>query len=407
MKPDNDTMRQAMRLMQAGDLHAATRTLQQALGSHADTAPAPSAQGEDGVCIEGEFRVVDRVPDSAVARPTPPGVEARHTTAGSHGNQPRGPRGSAAESPGSWFDAAEPSRETSPGRQHFSCGAGELEYLLHIPPGLDTTGAPLLLMLHGCTQTPEDFARGTRMDQLAGEQGYVVAWPAQSAARNQNRCWNWFRRGDQQRGRGEPAILAALTRQLVARHRLDAGRVYVAGLSAGGAMAAVLASTHPDVYAAIGVHSGLPVGLASDVPSAFAAMRSGGPRGGRVSTSAPPVPAIIFHGDSDTTVHPDNGTGVMEQSLGDGGTARGAFTGTVEAATAPGRRAATRNVFRMPDGRIAAEHWVVHGAGHAWSGGDPAGSYTDPRGPDASQQMLRFFAECVRRGEHADGRKSA
>ncbi|MBJ7573851.1 PHB depolymerase family esterase [Luteimonas sp. MC1828] len=368
MTPANNTMRQAMRLMQAGDLQAATRTIQDALGGNAGAAPAASEDGGHdvrgnaaarGPYIEGEFRVVE-------------GGKAQ--TAGVP-SKARGGRDS---------------------RHRFSCDAGALDYRLHIPAGLDTAGAPLLVMLHGCTQTPEDFARGTRMNELAGEQGYVVAWPAQSAQRNQNRCWNWFRGSDQQREQGEPAILAALTRDLVASHRLDAGRVYVAGLSAGGAMAAVLASTHPDIYAAIGVHSGLPIGMASDVPSAFAAMRNGGGRSrGASAAGTAPVPAIVFHGDSDTTVHPGNGHGVVEQSLGRGRGAGGAAAAsTVERTIAPGGRSATRTVHRTADGRIAAEHWVIHGAGHAWAGGDAAGTYTDPQGPDASAEMLRFFAGC-------------
>ncbi|MGY1520300.1 extracellular catalytic domain type 1 short-chain-length polyhydroxyalkanoate depolymerase [Luteimonas sp. A482] len=364
MTPSQDHMRQAMRLMQAGDLQAATRTLQDALSGAGYPAPIPFAQDAAGHAaahvapIEGEFRVVNE-------------GQARSASA------PAGPRADGN------------------GRQRFSCAAGELEYLLHIPPGLDPAGAPLLVMLHGCTQTPEDFARGTRMNQLAQEHGYVVAWPAQSAERNPNRCWNWFRGSDQQRGAGEPAILAALTQDLLASHRLDAERVYVAGLSAGGAMAAVLASTHPDVYAAIGVHSGLPIGMASDMPSAFAAMRKGG-RGRRPSAAndGGPVPAIVFHGDSDSTVHPGNGQGVVEQSLGSSSAADAVATS--ERGTAPGERSATRTVHRTADGRIVAEHWLIHGAGHAWSGGDAAGSYTDPQGPDASLQMLRFFDGCRR-----------
>lgn len=368
MTPSNDTLRQAMRLMQAGDLQAATRTLQHALGGAAGATPtqaANEARGDaiaPGPYIEGEFRVIDEE--------------------GAPSARPRGRPGASGFA-----------------RLPFACEAGGLEYGLHVPAGLDTAGAPLLLMLHGCTQTPEDFARGTRMNPLADAHGYVVAWPAQSPARNQNRCWNWFRAGDQQRDQGEPAILAALTRHLVATHRLDADRVYVAGLSAGGAMAAVLAATHPDVYAAIGVHSGLPIGLASDVPSAFAAMRKGGGRHRQPSaTGAATVPAIVFHGDSDTTVHPRNGEGVVEQSVGRGGAADGAATsGTVDRNIPPGGgRSSTRTVHRTPDGRIAAEHWLVHGAGHAWSGGDAAGSYTDPQGPDASAQMLRFFDGCTR-----------
>jgi len=364
MTPRHDYLRQAMRLMQGGDLQAATRTLQEALGGVNAPASTSAAQTPTGAAapaapyIEGEFSVVGEDQTRSEARTaTRAGVD---------------------------------------GRQRFSCAAGELEYLLHLPPGVDPAGAPLLVMLHGCTQTPEDFARGTRMNQLAQAMGWVVAWPAQSTERNPNRCWNWFRGSDQQRGAGEPALIAALTRHLVDTYRLDPDRVYVAGLSAGGAMAAVLASTHPDIYAAIGVHSGLPIGLAHDVPSAFAAMRKGGKRRRQpVPASADPVPAIVFHGDSDATVHPGNAQGVVEQSLGaDSGSAA---VSSVEQGVGAGIRSATRTVHRMPDGRVAAEHWLIHGAGHAWSGGDASGSYTDPRGPDASAQMLRFFANCRRR----------
>jgi poly(hydroxyalkanoate) depolymerase family esterase len=398
MKPDNDTMRAAMRLMQAGDLHAATQAIQQGLGGSAGAAPfqhdARTATAARTDCIDAEFRVVD--PGEASPAHSP--AEARARTTPSMRGWPRPAvsrlRGYAGVRPAAW--PGPPAQTDDPSfRQHrFVCDAGELDYKLYIPAGLDTTRAPLLLMLHGCTQTPDDFARGTRMNQLAVEHGYVVAWPAQSMDRNQNRCWNWFRGSDQKRGKGEPAILAALTRELVSTHQLDPQRVHVAGLSAGGAMAAVLASTHPDVFAAIGVHSGLPIGLATDVPSAFAAMRKGAGRR-RPTAMVDPVPAIVFHGDGDTTVNPRNGDGVIDQSLGNRDP-RADNASTTERATVAGGRSYTRTVHRLADGRVAAEHWVVHGAAHAWSGGDLAGSYTDPGGPDASAQMLRFFAACRR-----------
>lgn len=378
MNPMNATMQQAMRLMRSGDLRAATRALQQRLATpvrdpghpqHADTAPGARDLGlamPGNHWIDGEFVVVD------------PGVVDR-------GEPGVGPHERQADADGSFR------------QDHFACSAGALDYKLFVPAGAQRTRAPLLLMLHGCTQSADDFALGTRMNLLAGERGYVVAYPQQSSARNPNRCWNWFRGSDQERGHGEPATLAALTRHLVARHGLDEGRVYVAGLSAGGAMASVLASTHPDVYAAIGVHSGLPIGLASDVPSAFAAMRTGkaGGRGRTAGDARRPVPAIVFHGDGDTTVHPRNGAGVVSQSLGGGaGTDAAGFDVTVERGVAPGGRHYTRTLH-VRDGRVGAEHWVTHGAAHAWSGGDPSGSYTDPAGPDASAHMLRFFAGCA------------
>lgn len=410
MKLNNDKMRQALRLTRAGDLQAATRAIQDALAGHAgaDSGPTPPTSRADtpaqGHCIDAEYRVVDG-PDAPSAEERAETRSARrHTMKWSRTWQgPRAnPLGKTIGVPPFTRPAeSSPTKDTDDFRQHhFACQAGAVSYKLYIPAGLDPTGAPLLLMLHGCTQTSDDFARGTRMNQLAREHGYVVAWPAQSVERNQNRCWNWFRGNDQQRGQGEPAILAALSRHLVAEHRLDAKRVYVAGLSAGGAMAAVLASTHPDVFAAIGVHSGLPIGLASDIPSAFAAMRKGGGRRRRPAATADhPVPAIVFHGDSDTTVHPRNGHGVIAQSLGKGSAAHHAGTDTtVERDTATGGHRYTRTVHRSANGRTTAEHWVIHGSAHAWSGGDAAGSYTDPGGPDASAQMLRFFKDCTNAG---------
>ena len=371
MNAMNATMQQAMRLMRSGDLRAATHVLRQRLAaatpadrespdaSVASTGRSPQGAAQAPDWIDGEFHVV--------------GPDAPAPTL----------RRNGADVPDGTF------------RPHqFSGSAGTLDYKLYVPARLHGTRAPLLLMLHGCTQSPDDFALGTRMNALARAHGYLVAYPQQSSARNPNRCWNWFRGSDQQRGGGEPAMLAALTRHLVAQHDLDPSRVYVAGLSAGGAMAAVLASTHPDVYAAIGVHSGLPVGLASDVPSAFAAMRTGKPSGRRSRSGLPrePVPAIVFHGDGDATVHPRNGTGVIAQSLGTGGVVDPAGRGaTVERGVSAGGRGYTRTLHAR-DGRVLAEHWICHGAAHAWSGGDPAGSYTDPSGPDASAEMLRFFA---------------
>ena len=365
----NPSLRHAMRLMQTGDLHAATRAIQQGLA--ADGPPSarnedtfhPSHAGEASDVIDVEFSVVDSV-DAA---------------------EKRDPASTATPRVDGVFEA-----------HNFVCDAGALDYKLYIPAGLDTTNAPLLLMLHGCTQSPDDFARGTRMNALADVHGYVVAYPEQPSSRNTTHCWNWFRRSDQQRGTGEPALLAALTHQLIATHHLDERRIYVAGLSAGGAMAAILANTHPDLYAAIGVHSGLPIGLASDVPSAFAAMRSGGSRRSVVASigASRPVPAIVFHGDKDTTVHPSNGHGVIAQSLASDGVNTAAAKGAhVERGTADGGRQYTRTVHRLSDGSVAAEHWIIEGAGHAWSGGDAAGSYTDPKGPDASAQMVRFFSE--------------
>jgi poly(hydroxyalkanoate) depolymerase family esterase len=234
-------------------------------------------------------------------------------------------------------------------------------------------------MLHGCKQDPDDFAAGTRMNALADEHGFIVVYPEQPATANASRCWNWFQRADQQRERGEPSLIAGITRDIIARYDVDPRRVYIAGLSAGGAMAEIMVHTYPELYAAVGVHSGLPYAAAHDVASAFAAMRGRrqrpGPQCGE--SISHPVPAIVFHGDDDTTVHPSNG--------------ERAFTSrTVESGEHSGRPY-TRTIQAGESGKPAMEHWLVHGAGHAWSGGSGNGSYADPLGPDASREMLRFF----------------
>jgi poly(hydroxyalkanoate) depolymerase family esterase len=273
----------------------------------------------------------------------------------------------------------------------YGSHAGTRPYKLYIPTGYAGKPLPMIVMLHGCTQTPDDFAAGTRMNALAEERECFVLYPAQTRAANRSRCWNWFKRGDQRRDQGEPAIIAGMTREVLNRYGIDARKVYVAGLSAGGAMAAVMGAAYPDLYAAIGIHSGLAVGSAHDVPSAFAAMRGTPPPspGSAVSGQASgAVPVIVFHGDLDTTVHPRNGEQVILESVD-----RNAASNTlsVEHGRVPGGHAYTRTVHSDPTGRVILEHWLVHGAGHAWSGGSTRGSYTDPKGPDAARAMIRFF----------------
>lgn len=260
----------------------------------------------------------------------------------------------------------------------FENAAGSRSYSLYLPPNRSTRGMPLVVMLHGCKQDPEDFAAGTRMNRLADELGFVVVYPAQSGRANVSGCWNWFQPVHQRRD-GEPSLIAGITREVVARHGLDPRRTYVAGLSAGGAMAAVMGNTYPELYAAMGIHSGLGYAAAQDVPSALAAMKGRASGKMRNASGKRGIPMIVFHGDGDTTVHPSNGEHAMTGTLE-----------RVEKGRANGR-AFTRTTHRDAEGRAVLEHWLVHGAGHAWSGGSADGSYADPTGPDASREMLRFF----------------
>jgi poly(hydroxyalkanoate) depolymerase family esterase len=289
-------------------------------------------------------------------------------------------------------------------------GSGTRSYRLYRPGWRYLGARPLVVMLHGCKQDPDDFAAGTLMHARGPGRGCFVLYPGQDRRANREGCWNWFEQHHQQRDRGEPSILAEMIRQVMAGHRVDPKRVYVAGLSAGGAMAAILATTHPELFAAVGIHSGLPYAAASSLMSALFAMQRGpapGPvrRGGQRREI---LPTIVFHGDRDATVHPGNGEQLiaLTRSTAPGGNADAATIRTIRGVV-PGGHAWTRTLHHDARGRCDAEHWVVHGGGHAWSGGDPAGSHTDARGPDASREMLRFFGEHRRRGDAAAGPRDA
>jgi poly(hydroxyalkanoate) depolymerase family esterase len=267
----------------------------------------------------------------------------------------------------------------------FGNAAGTRRYRLYVPARAASGPRPLVVMLHGCQQDAADFAAGTAMNRLAEDAGCLVLYPEQDRGANGSNCWNWFDAAHQRHGQGEPSLIADMTREIVRTHGADPRRVYVAGLSAGGAMAAVLGAAYPDLYAAVGVHSGLPVGAARDLMSGLHAMK-GTSKGKRHATLRRRVPLIVLHGDQDAVVHPSNGDALFRQFIHDG-----RLREIEERGTTGSGRGHTRTTALDDAGNVVAEYWVLHGAGHAWAGGSPSGSYTDAAGPDASAEMLRFF----------------
>ncbi len=273
----------------------------------------------------------------------------------------------------------------------FTGAAGRRSYKLYIPACASDGPRGLIVMLHGCKQNPDDFAAGTAMNAVAEAHGLMVAYPSQSSSANTASCWNWFNPADQQRDSGEPAIIAGITRAIVSEFAIDRRHVYVAGLSAGGAMAAIMGETYPDVYAGVGIHSGLAYGSANDVMSAFAAMRGDtafAPRARpRAVTGAEDrLRTIVFQGSADRIVHPSNADRIVAQAAID----TSPKSSRQERIRTNGR-SHTRSIVAGADGASVLEYWLIEGAGHAWSGGHPSGSYTDAKGPDASTEMVRFF----------------
>ena len=428
---DAQRMEEATRLTRAGKLHEAMAILQGAM---------PDARGDArgvqtpdnaycaGDIVEGTCEVIDE--EASASKPVfdepcshrMGGPSAGAAVSSPFGHARQAPTGTISGSDiglsSDWRDkwrrmresmaqpeqAREINESAEPGAftaGRFAHHAGTRDYKLYVPSGYHGQALPLVVMLHGCTQDPDDFAAGTNMNRLAEEQLCCVLYPAQPMTANSSKCWNWFKAEDQQREGGEPAILAGMTRQVIDTYELDASRVYVAGLSAGGAMATTLAMTYPDLFAAVGVHSGLPHGVAKSLPDALGAMQGGtGPLGGKSQAAgwSSEVPAIIFHGDRDTTVHPSNADRVAAQyaaSRRTGETAgerEGVARVTKEQGKVANGHAYTRTTHHDAKGEPRLEHWRVQGAGHAWSGGSAHGSYVDPKGPDATQEMLRFFS---------------
>jgi poly(hydroxyalkanoate) depolymerase family esterase len=364
-----EQMKEAAHRVQAKDPAAATAVIQEALKASgllpeqaAPTAPVPHARPP---LID-----LNAVPDWAqqLRSKTSPGRQARIAKP-----DPR--------SPGEFLERT------------FSAAGDTRRYKLYVPSAPAVGPRPLIVMLHGCTQDPDDFAAGTAMNALAEERGCLVLYPEQSATANASRCWNWFEASHQERDGGEPSLLAAMTRDVAATWQADPKRVFVAGLSAGGAMAAILGHAYPELYAAVGVHSGLAVGSARDLITGLAAMKKAPGRTRKPARAlARRVPVIVFHGDQDKIVHPGHGDAILRQFLHPA-TKADALHELEERTGHEDGRAYTRTAVRDRSGRTVAESWTLHGAGHCWAGGSPAGTYTDPAGPNASAEMLRFFLD--------------
>ncbi|HEU5231099.1 MAG TPA: PHB depolymerase family esterase [Ktedonobacteraceae bacterium] len=292
----------------------------------------------------------------------------------------------------------------------FVSPAGNHPFFVYTPvnyhPG---TPVPLMVMLHGCLQTPSDLAAGTQMDQLADQKQFIVVYPQQTATFNASSCWNWFLPADQIRGAGEPSVIAGITQfveQTTSQWTIDARRVYVTGISAGAAMSVIMGATYPDIYAAIGVHSGTEYQASVSPLTAGSVLLFGGPNPstqGRAALNAMGsharvVPTIVFHGTSDTTVAPINGDQAVQQwmttdKLASGGSYSASFgspSSSINGQVSGGHSYRVRQ-WKDNGGNEVQEYWTVNGMGHAWSGGSSAGSFTDPQGPSATQAMYTFF----------------
>ena len=275
---------------------------------------------------------------------------------------------------------------------------GARRYRLFVPAGRDAgKPAPLVVMLHGCTQDPDDFARGTRFNQAAAEAGVIVAWPEQTGAHQPQKCWTWYDPAHQGRG-GEAAIIAGIAREVIAAQNADPARVYVVGVSAGAAQAVNAAAAYPELFTAVGAHSGIAYRAAGNVMEGLGRMKTGSPTpdalvqplkdalGGRA------VPIVVIHGGADAVVAPQNGRQLFEQWAA----AHGWTDAKNESITGDGGREIFHTWHQGADGKTLAELLWIEGLGHAWSGGSPDGTFTDPVGPDATRVILGFLLKHTR-----------
>ena len=392
-------MTNATALTRQGKLKEATLAIQEALSkspSRSQTIPDSGIHKALPFALTAGRRPVDKNTSEQVTAPAQEYVPKRHVTEEiSYASQQHGARQADREhDPKTGFLAGE-----------FTHEGLSIPYRLFIPTVVAQRPMPLLVLLHGCTQDATDFATGTAMNAIAQEKGIAVLYPSQTARSNVNKCWNWFEPAHQRRGAGEPAALSALTRQICSSYACNPKQVFVAGMSAGGAMAVVLGEQYPELYSAVGVHSGLPSGVASNVMQAMSAMNGGSDSMVRPPHTAPiqlrdatapsrVQPFIIFHGDQDATVSSANAQGIIENCLMRAEDLAGPFVS--KSLPAAGGGTATVTTYSNSEQEIVCEYWRIHAAGHRWSGGNPAGSHTDATGPNASAEMIRFFLQTVK-----------
>jgi poly(hydroxyalkanoate) depolymerase family esterase len=363
-----DDLREATRLTKAGRLIEATASIQRLLTRGPDKRP-----DEKTVTIDA---AEDAVTAMAQVKERAGGSSILAQLRGLFGTRRPAPREPVKEGISQYLS------------RQFRAGAEGRPYKLYVPSGYQGRAVPLVIMLHGCKQSADDFAAGTGMNISGEKHTCIIAYPEQVRSANAQKCWNWFSESDQRGAAGEASLIAGITREVMRDYAINARRVYVAGLSAGGATAAIMAATYPGLYAAFGVHSGLAYGAAKDLRSGLAAMRTGGSGDQKhFDPDARVVPAIVFHGDRDPVVNPLNANQVVAQA-----TREIPLTIRTECGHSGGR-GYTRRLFVDDSGRTVAEQWTIHGASHAWSGGNSKGTFTDPSGPDATREILRFFLE--------------
>ena len=291
---------------------------------------------------------------------------------------------------------------------------GSRDYKLWVPPGLaKEKRVPLLMLLHGCTHGAEDMAEISGMNEVANRNHFLVVYPEQSRLANLLKCWNWFDPKHQSRDAGEPSILAEIVRQVCALYEVDSERIYAAGVSAGGAMAVITAATYPDLFSALAVAAGAEFQAAQSVPEGLVVMKQGGPdpvRQGRAAFAAMKqglarkarkrLPVIVFHGTEDGSVNPVNADQIIAQwgetnacLASEAGEAGFSIAEKIIAGTVPDGHSYNRHIYTDQTGRLLMEKWIVKGMGHAWSGTPKEHKYCDPKGPNASEEIWRFFCE--------------